>query len=76
MGVSSQFHAPIALSRGKQLPVPIGEAGWAPEPVWTLWRKEKSLTPLGNQTVAVQPAAIPNSLSFFIQSMHLRKGKR
>jgi hypothetical protein len=26
--------------------VPTGqEAGWAPEPVWTLWRRDKSSTP-------------------------------
>jgi hypothetical protein len=27
------------------------KAGWAPEPVWTLWRNEKSLAPAGNRTV-------------------------
>jgi hypothetical protein len=33
--VSGQLHAPAAL-----LPVPTGyEAGWAPVPVWTLWRE-------------------------------------
>jgi len=32
MEVSGQLHVPAAL-----LPVPTGEeAGWAPEPVWTL----------------------------------------
>jgi len=39
-GRGSLLHAPAALP-----PVPIGqEAGWAPEPVWTLWRREKPLT--------------------------------
>jgi hypothetical protein len=34
--------------------VPIGqEAGWVPEPVWTLWRTE-NLAPVGNRTAAVQ----------------------
>jgi len=32
-------------------PVPIEqEAGWAPEPVWMLWRKEKILASAGNRT--------------------------
>jgi hypothetical protein len=33
-------------------------AGWAPEQVWTLWSREKSLVPAGNQTPAIQPIAI------------------
>jgi hypothetical protein len=42
---------------GNEPPVPIGwEAGWAPEPVYTLWKREKSCT-AGNQTWAVQPVA-------------------
>jgi hypothetical protein len=37
-------------------PVPIGqEAGWAPEPVWTLWSREKSFDSAGYQTSAVRP---------------------
>jgi hypothetical protein len=44
MEVSDQLDAPAALSAGKVSPVPVGlEAGWAPEPVWTLWSKEKNL---------------------------------
>jgi hypothetical protein len=32
-----------ALPPGKELPVPIGwEAGWAPEPAWTRWGREKN----------------------------------
>jgi hypothetical protein len=30
---------------------------WASEPVWTLWRPEKSLASAGNQNPAVQPVA-------------------
>jgi hypothetical protein len=29
------------------------ESGWAPEPVWTLWSREKSLVPAENRTPAV-----------------------
>jgi hypothetical protein len=44
MEVSGQLHAPASLPPGKYPPpVPIEqEAGWAPEPIWTLWRWEKS----------------------------------
>jgi hypothetical protein len=41
---SGQLHALGALHPGKQPIVPTEqEAEWAPEPVWTLWSKEKSL---------------------------------
>jgi hypothetical protein len=37
MEVIGQLHAPAALPPGKKPPVPVGlEAGWAPEPVWTV----------------------------------------
>jgi hypothetical protein len=40
VGGSGQLHAPAALHPGEKPPVSIGwEAGWAPEPVWTTWRK-------------------------------------
>jgi len=39
MGVQGQIHASAVL-----LPVPTGpHAGWVPVPVWTQWRREKSL---------------------------------
>jgi hypothetical protein len=42
MEVSGQFHVSAALLPGKEPLVPTGrEAGWAPEPVWTLWKKVK-----------------------------------
>jgi hypothetical protein len=41
--VSGQLHAPAALPPGKEPPLSIGQkAGWAPEPVWTTWRRENS----------------------------------
>jgi hypothetical protein len=43
VGGSVQLHVPVALPPGKEPPVFIGqEAGWAPEPVWTTWRRENS----------------------------------
>jgi hypothetical protein len=51
--VSGQLHATAALP-----PVPIGpEVGWASEPVWKLWRREKSVAPAENPTPAGQPVA-------------------
>jgi hypothetical protein len=47
MQASGQLHDPATLLIGQ-------EAGWAPEPVWTLWR-EKPLTPARNRTPVVQP---------------------
>jgi hypothetical protein len=45
---------------GERTAVTIGwEICWLPEPVWTvwtLWGREKSLTPAGNRTPVVHPA--------------------
>jgi hypothetical protein len=50
-----QLHVPAALTSGKKPPVPIEwEAGLAPETVWTLWSRENSVAPDGNQTLAIQ----------------------
>jgi hypothetical protein len=59
MKVCGWLHAPFDLSPpGKELSVPIGEqAGWVPEPVWTLWNTVKSLDLAGNQTPVVQSVA-------------------
>jgi hypothetical protein len=46
MAISGQLRATAAFSQGDSRPVPTGyEAGWPPEPVWTLWRREKNLLP-------------------------------
>jgi hypothetical protein len=47
--MSGQFHVPPALSPRKKSPALSGqEAGWVPELVWILWRKEKSVAPAKN----------------------------
>jgi hypothetical protein len=41
--MSGQFHVPAALFPAKEPQIIIGqEAGWATEPVWKMWRGEKS----------------------------------
>jgi hypothetical protein len=58
--VSSQVHANAALPLEKEPPVPIGwEAGWATEPVWTLWRREHCWPywDLNSDTSVFQPVA-------------------
>jgi hypothetical protein len=44
------------ISRVKNLSTHRIEAGWAPDPVWTLWKRVIFLSPLGNGTPAVQTA--------------------
>jgi hypothetical protein len=70
MEVSGQLHAPVALLPGKEPLVPIGqEAGWAPEPFWMRWWREKfPAPPPGNRTLEPRPStplpsAIPTELS-------------
>jgi hypothetical protein len=53
MEVSGQLLVPAALPHGKEPPISSEkEAGWAPEPDWTLWRGEKILAPAGKGTPA------------------------
>jgi hypothetical protein len=51
MEVSGQLHAPAALPSGKEPLLPTEyEAGWAPQPVWTRWWRQKFPTPSGSRT--------------------------
>jgi hypothetical protein len=36
---------------------------WAPVPVWTMWSRDKSLSPDENQIIAKQHVSIPTELS-------------
>jgi hypothetical protein len=45
--------------RGKLTAVSVG----VPEPLWTLWRRNKFLAPAGSQT-PVQTVVLPTELSF------------
>jgi hypothetical protein len=46
MEVSGQPQMPTSLHLEKDLVASIDEeAGWALEPVWTFWRREKSFDP-------------------------------
>jgi hypothetical protein len=58
MGMSGQFRASTSLTSEKESPIPIvQEDGWALEPVWSLWRREKYLAFAGNWTPVVQLVA-------------------
>jgi hypothetical protein len=55
MEVNGEFQAPTTLTPGKYPPVPIAQnAGWAPDPVWTLCNREKYLAASESRTPAVQ----------------------
>jgi len=63
MDVNGQFHAPAALLQANESPVPIVlEVVWAPEPVWTRWRREK--IPPCREWNTNRPARILVALSY------------
>jgi len=51
MRVSGQDHAPAALAWRKEI-------GWALEPVWTQWRKEKALPLSGIESRSPPPSSV------------------
>jgi len=71
MEVSSQLEALVAFPRGRALNTFGQEAGWAPEPIWTLWRRENWLLLPGIETQFVgRPvhllANVLTEISFFV----------
>jgi hypothetical protein len=51
MNVSCQLQAPVALPLSKQPPVStVTKGGWTSKLVWTLWRRETCLVPLGTRS--------------------------
>jgi hypothetical protein len=54
---------PRSLYPLEENPVPVRqESGWAPEPVWTPWRKENSLVLAGNRMPSVQHVALATEI--------------
>jgi hypothetical protein len=61
---SGQVHTSLIFLHGKDHPVrDEHEAGWAPKPVWSLWKKEKSFASVGNR-ITIPRSCIPYSSQY------------
>jgi hypothetical protein len=75
MEVSCQLQAPATLSPRKQS---LESIAWAPELVWTLWKREKSFVPTGIKPQMLDLrtrslVAVPTGISMLLQFCHIRE---
>jgi hypothetical protein len=72
MDVCGQPHATATSPAGKEPLIPTGkEAGWAPKPVWTQWRKKKSLPLPGLEPPIIQPVAQRSTTELCVKKLEL-----
>ena len=63
MELSGKLHTHSVLPpprRGTPIPTEK-EAGWTPEPMWTVWSREKSLVPTGIPTPDLLARRLPHT---------------
>jgi hypothetical protein len=74
MEVSGQIQARPLYLQGKSRRYPLDRRLWAPQPVWTAWRREKSLAVSGIEHLSSIPQflAIATELwSINLRNMHI-----